>query len=120
MFSLHQVPPPGTSAFNAYRRATGASVAGAQAAYVAQQSIPPAGTSANKAYQHYLSTGQVAGSNLFPGLRSGSSSSGMSPSGGYSSVGSSSVVSSPVDISSRPETFDNLVAPCASTYKMAR
>lgn len=62
---FHAVPPPGTSAFNAYRRATGASVAGAQAAYAAQQAIPPAGTSAAKAYNYYQRTGSVAGSNLF-------------------------------------------------------
>lgn len=119
MISLHQIPPPGTSAFNAYRRATGSSVSGAQAAYAAQQSIPPSGTSANKAYQHYIRTGQVAGTNLFPGLRSGSSISGSSTSGSFT-PGSSSSGEIPVAPSSQPETFDYLDAPWASAYKMSR
>lgn len=116
---FHAVPPPGTSAFNAYRRSTGASVAGAQAAYAAQQVIPPAGTSAHKAYQYSLRNGQVAGTNLFPGLRSGSSFSGSSTSGSFI-PGSSSSGEIPVAPSSQPETFDYLDAPWASAYKMSR
>lgn len=117
---FHAVPPPGTSAFNSYRRATGASVAGAQAAYAAQQAIPPAGTSAAKAYNYYQRTGSVAGSNLFPGLRSLKPSSGVSSSGGSSSGGSYPTVVSPAVSPSQPETFDYLDAPWASAYQMSR
>lgn len=54
------VPPPGTSAYKAYLRATGNSPDQGSAAYAAQQSIPPEGTSAHKAYEFAQKYGRPA------------------------------------------------------------
>lgn len=54
------VPPPGTSAYKAYLRATGSTPEQGADAYAAQQAVPPPGTSAYKAYEYYQENGRKA------------------------------------------------------------
>lgn len=103
------VPPPGTSSYKAYMRATGSTPSQASAAYAAQQAVPPVGTSAYKAYLHTQRTGSP------PSVLTGSGR----PDSPAAPV-SAPAPASGSETASQPQMFDYLDAPWASAYGMSR